>query len=130
VTVIGAVGTFRSGKSYLLNRLFGSQKGFQVGSTVKPCTHGIWMWTASAIYLPTGKPTTVILLDTEGLGNPFETTKTDYELFALALMLTSVLIYNIGNTLNRHNLEELQYDSISFFYLNRLTLLLCCGCFT
>lgn len=32
VSIIGIVGRYRSGKSYLLNRLFSSQQGFDLGT--------------------------------------------------------------------------------------------------
>jgi hypothetical protein len=31
---------FRTGKSFLLNRLLGRQDGFAIGSTINPCTKG------------------------------------------------------------------------------------------
>ena len=38
--IISLVGKYRTGKSFLLNRVLlnSSQKGFGVGSTIKPCT--------------------------------------------------------------------------------------------
>ena len=44
VAVVGVVGKFHSGKSFLLNQLMGKQEGFGVGPTVRPQTMGIWMW--------------------------------------------------------------------------------------
>jgi len=38
-------GPWRSGKSFLANRLINQMKGFNIGSTVKACTKGIWMWS-------------------------------------------------------------------------------------
>lgn len=38
VAVISVAGIYRTGKSYLLNRLLGRQSGFAVGPTVNPCT--------------------------------------------------------------------------------------------
>lgn len=35
---------FRTGKSYIMNRLINQQNGFKVGNTIKACTRGIWMW--------------------------------------------------------------------------------------
>ena len=35
---------YRTGKSYLLNRLMGRSDGFPLGSTVQAKTKGIWMW--------------------------------------------------------------------------------------
>jgi len=43
--VVGVAGMYRTGKSYLLNRmLLNRSDGFGVGPTVNPCTKGLWMW--------------------------------------------------------------------------------------
>jgi hypothetical protein len=38
-------GPSRPGKSYALNRLVSAAGGFPVSPSLKPCTHGIWMWS-------------------------------------------------------------------------------------
>lgn len=55
VSVICVAGPYRTGKSFLLNRLIGQQSGFQVGGTVKACTKG-------TIIIPTTKIIAVILM--------------------------------------------------------------------
>ena len=42
--VVSVVGMYRTGKSYLLNRLMGRSDGFPLGATVQAKTKGIWMW--------------------------------------------------------------------------------------
>ena len=65
IAVLSVVGPYRTGKSYLLNRFAGVQKGFSLGSSTNPCTKGMWLW---------GKPIKMsddlhlLLVDTEGLG--------------------------------------------------------------
>jgi len=45
IGVVSVAGMYRTGKSYLLNRLLLNRKGgFNVGPTVNPCTKGIWIW--------------------------------------------------------------------------------------
>ena len=44
VAVVTVVGTYHSGKSFLLNQLMGKRNGFGIGPTVQPQTMGIWMW--------------------------------------------------------------------------------------
>jgi uncharacterized phosphosugar-binding protein len=45
IAVVGVVGLYRTGKSYLLNRvLLDRSNGFGVGPTVNACTKGIWIW--------------------------------------------------------------------------------------
>jgi hypothetical protein len=44
VAVVSISGPSRQGKSYALNRLVSAAGGFPVSPSLKPCTHGIWMW--------------------------------------------------------------------------------------
>lgn len=44
LAVICIAGPYRSGKSYLANRILHQNSGFNVGSTTMACTKGIWMW--------------------------------------------------------------------------------------
>ncbi|XP_035294204.1 guanylate-binding protein 1-like, partial [Cricetulus griseus] len=64
MVVVAIVGFYRTGKSYLMNKLAGKQKGFSLGSTVQSHTKGIWMW---CVPHPQKPGHTLVLLDTEGL---------------------------------------------------------------
>ncbi|XP_074167346.1 guanylate-binding protein 2-like [Sminthopsis crassicaudata] len=44
LVVVAIVGLYRTGKSYLMNKLAGQRTGFSLGSTVQSHTKGIWMW--------------------------------------------------------------------------------------
>ncbi len=45
VGVITVVGKYRTGKSYILNRvLLNQNSGFEVGPTINACTKGLWVW--------------------------------------------------------------------------------------
>ncbi|ROJ35276.1 Guanylate-binding protein 1 [Anabarilius grahami] len=66
VSVVSVVGLYRTGKSYIMNRLAGQQSGFALGSTIESKTKGIWMW---CVPHPTKEGHTLVLLDTEGLGD-------------------------------------------------------------
>lgn len=66
VVVVAIVGLYRTGKSYLMNRLVGQNHGFPLGSTVQSETKGIWMW---CVPHPSKTDCTLVLLDTEGLGD-------------------------------------------------------------
>ena len=47
VGVIAVAGKYRTGKSFLLNRILLEQEktsGFGVGPTINPCTKGLWVW--------------------------------------------------------------------------------------
>uniref|UniRef100_E9Q2N7 Guanylate binding protein 2 n=1 Tax=Mus musculus TaxID=10090 RepID=E9Q2N7_MOUSE len=64
VVVVAIVGLYRTGKSYLMNKLAGKRTGFSLGSTVQSHTKGIWMW---CVPHPKKAGQTLVLLDTEGL---------------------------------------------------------------
>ncbi|KAM7246235.1 hypothetical protein CapIbe_002533 [Capra ibex] len=66
VVVVAIVGPYRTGKSYLMNKLAGKKKGISLGSTVQSHTKGIWMWCMPH---PKKPDHTLVLLDTEGLGD-------------------------------------------------------------
>ncbi|XP_012604689.1 guanylate-binding protein 7-like [Microcebus murinus] len=107
VVVVAIVGLYRTGKSYLLNRLAGQRQGFRLGSTVRSETKGIWMW---CVPHPSKPDHTLVLLDTEGLGDVEKgDPKNDCWIFALAVLLSSTFVYNSMNTINHQALEQLHY---------------------
>uniref|UniRef100_A0A671KI52 Guanylate-binding protein 1-like n=1 Tax=Sinocyclocheilus anshuiensis TaxID=1608454 RepID=A0A671KI52_9TELE len=107
VVVVAVVGLYRTGKSYLMNRLAGKQTGFALGSTIESKTKGIWMW---CVPHPTKAETTLVLLDTEGLGDVDKgDSKHDTNIFCLAVLLSSTLVYNSRGTIDNRAVEELQY---------------------
>ncbi|XP_021238693.1 guanylate-binding protein 2-like [Numida meleagris] len=107
VVVVAITGLYRSGKSYLLNRLAGRRTGFSLGSNVQGHTKGIWMW---CLPHPRQPGHTLVLLDTEGLGDMEKgDTKNDAWIFVLAVLLSSTLIYNSRGTIDQQALENLHY---------------------
>ena len=88
-----------------MNKLFFSQiekarqqratKGFSVGPTINPCTKGLWL-LKEVFYAPgdENKETPILLIDTEGLGAFDEEENHDAKIFLLALLLSSLLMYN------------------------------------
>ncbi|XP_016115678.1 guanylate-binding protein 2-like [Sinocyclocheilus grahami] len=107
VVVVAVVGLYRTGKSYLMNRLAGKQTGFALGSTIESKTKGIWMW---CVPHPTKAETTLVLLDTEGLGDVDKgDSKHDTNIFCLAVLLSSTLVFNSQGTIDNRAVEELQY---------------------
>ena len=46
VGVVSVCGRARQGKSFILNQLLGMSSGFTVAPTHRPCTKGLWMWSA------------------------------------------------------------------------------------
>ena len=107
VAIISVCGKYRTGKSYLLNKLFLDEirarsgrtdvrkEGFSVGPTINPCTKGLWL-LKEIFYSPNdpNKETPIILIDTEGLGAFDEEENHDAKIFLLAMLLSSLLLYN------------------------------------
>nr|XP_027790875.2 guanylate-binding protein 6-like [Marmota flaviventris] len=107
VVVVAIVGPYRTGKSYLMNRLAGENLGFPLGSTVQSETKGIWMWCMPH---PNKPNHSLVLLDTEGLGDVQKgDPKNDTWIFALAVLLSSMLVYNSMGTINNDALEKMHY---------------------
>ena len=68
VGVVAVAGRARQGKSFILNQLLGKSGGFTVGPTHRPCTKGLWMWSAPVeSTAPDGSKYSLVLLDTEGI---------------------------------------------------------------
>uniref|UniRef100_UPI00398F7A6E guanylate-binding protein 1-like isoform X2 n=1 Tax=Pristiophorus japonicus TaxID=55135 RepID=UPI00398F7A6E len=109
VVVVSVVGFYRTGKSYLMNRLAGKTHGFSLGSTVQSHTKGIWMW---CVPHPTKRNHCLVLLDTEGLGDIEKgDQKNDSWIFSLAVLLSSTFVYNSVGTIDQYAVEKLHYVS-------------------
>ncbi|XP_055258695.1 guanylate-binding protein 5-like isoform X2 [Moschus berezovskii] len=107
VVVVAIMGLYRTGKSYLMNKLAGKNKGFSVGSTVQSHTKGIWMW---CVPHPKKPNHTLVLLDTEGLGDVEKGDKTnDTHISVLALLLSSTFVYNTMNKIDQGAIDLLHY---------------------
>ncbi|XP_062312502.1 guanylate-binding protein 1-like [Osmerus eperlanus] len=107
VVVVAVVGLYRTGKSYLMNKLAGRNDGFALGSTIQSKTKGIWMW---CVPHPKQADLTLVLLDTEGLGDVEKgDSKNDAWIFSLAILLSSTLVYNSRGTIDNQAVENLQY---------------------
>ncbi|XP_041032744.1 guanylate-binding protein 1-like isoform X2 [Carcharodon carcharias] len=105
--VVAIVGLYRTGKSYLMNKLAGRQRGFSLGSTIQSHTKGIWMM---CVPHPRNPNHCLILLDTEGLGDVEKgDEKNDSWIFALAVLLSSMLVYNSMGTIDQYAVAKLHY---------------------
>ncbi|XP_044138144.1 guanylate-binding protein 2-like [Bufo gargarizans] len=107
VVVIAIVGKYRTGKSYLMNKLAGKRSGFALGSSIQSKTKGIWMW---CVPHPQNPGQTLILLDTEGLGDVEKgDCKNDAWIFSLAVLLSSAFVFNSLGTIDQQSMEQLHY---------------------
>ena len=110
IAVIAIAGLYRTGKSFLVNRIIGQQKGFQVGPTVEACTKGIWLWSEPIKGTTTqGEDVSLIVLDTEGLGGTDASDRHDSRVFALAVLLCSKLIYNSLGSIDEDAISNLSF---------------------
>ncbi|XP_060563144.1 guanylate-binding protein 1-like [Ruditapes philippinarum] len=66
LVILAITGLYRTGKSYLMNRLANSSNGFPLGKTIESKTKAIWIWCKDH---PLKDNTVLVLLDTEGLGD-------------------------------------------------------------
>ena len=109
--VIAVAGMYRTGKSYLLNRmLLNRQKkgGFGVGPSVNPCTKGLWLWgTPISGTTSDGTPVNVLVVDSEGIGGLDEDNNHDMRIFSLALLLSSYFLYNSMGSIDENALSSL-----------------------
>ena len=107
IAVVCIAGIYRSGKSYLLNRLLGRQDGFEIGPTIPSCTKGLWIW-GDPVNL-NGKNYKVLIIDTEGLASAFEdrNESIDMIIFCLGLLLSSLFIYNSMKNIDESAIENL-----------------------
>ena len=105
------MGPYRSGKSFLLNRFNGKQKGFEIGETTNPCTEGVWVWGTSDV--SDSKDHMTLLIDTEGLFAYNRDENTDMTLFLFTSLISSIMIYNSFGVIDESVLER-------FHFLTRL----------
>ena len=112
IGIVSLVGKYRTGKSFLLNRVLidkKSLKGFDVGPTIKPCTKGIWLWSSPLMITnkSSTSPFPAYLIDTEGLGAYDEEINHDSKIFLIAILISSLFIYNSFGTIDEVALNNL-----------------------
>lgn len=109
LAVVACAGKFRTGKSFLLNRLLDAPpgKGFGVGETVQACTRGIWLSKTLLTAEPGSGAPDLLFLDTEGIDALDAESDHDVRVFALALLLSSVFLYNSQSHLDEAAVQTL-----------------------
>lgn len=117
VAPIAICGRYRTGKSFLLNRLINpdgitsnTSGGFQVGPTIEACTRGIWLWSEPLYtYLEDGSKCAILFLDTEGLASTGASAEHDARMFSLAVLLSSLIIYNSVGAIDEDAISALSF---------------------
>ena len=106
--VVALAGPYRNGKSFLLNRVLlqhAPGEGFQVGQTVNACTKGLHISTK--LLQPERSNYQVLVVDTEGLGAVSATDTHDARIFSLALLLSSMFLYNSKGAIDQPAINNL-----------------------
>ncbi|WAR13729.1 GBP6-like protein [Mya arenaria] len=92
------------------NILQNHQPGFALGDTVQSMTKGIWVW---CILHPDKTDTVLMLLDTEGLGDPGKgDANHDNRIFTLVTLLCGTLVYNMKGAFDQDAVNKLTYPLI------------------
>ena len=109
VGVIAVAGKYRTGKSFLLNRVILDKRnsGFGVGPTINPCTKGLWVWSKPVEADFNGEPFKILVVDSEGIGAFDEDVNHDTKIFLLAVLLSSQFIFNSMNTIDENAINSL-----------------------
>lgn len=108
VGVIVVAGKYRTGKSFLLNRIIMNKigEGFGVGPTINPWTKGLWVWN-EVFEAENEEKFKVIIVDSEGIGAFDEDQNHDTKIFLFALLLSSYFIYNSMGTIDETAINNL-----------------------
>ena len=112
VGIISLVGKYRTGKSFLLNRVIlnnKSKSGFSVGPTFKPCTKGIWIWSEPIMIKNNNEEFPCFLIDTEGLGAYDEEVNHDSKIFLISILISSLFIFNSFGTIDENAINSLSF---------------------
>jgi hypothetical protein len=100
IIVVVVCGNYRSGKSFLLNRLFGN-KIFETSPTINSQTKGLYI----ANELIHEK---YLLIDVEGLGACDVEEKHDLNLFVISLLISNKFIYNSVGPITSESMKKLE----------------------
>ena len=112
IGIISLVGKYRTGKSFLLNRVIlnnKSKSGFSVGPTFKPCTKGIWIWSEPIMIKNNNEEFPCFMIDTEGLGAYDEEVNHDSKIFLIAILISSLFIFNSFGTIDENAISSLSF---------------------
>ena len=109
VAVVAVVGAYRTGKSWLLNELMRlpCTEGFVVGHRRQTQTKGVWVSRRTG----SENGTTVIYMDTEGFDGTGQADVYDDRILAFATLVSSVLVYNLAETIKQQDIERLAFAS-------------------
>lgn len=114
LNVVAVVGTLRTGKSFILNKLathsaVDNKSYFETGSSPTPVTKGIWVLCRPH---PTQKDQVLVLLDTEGIDDPDKVEiEDDNNWFILSTLLSNTMVYNTRGNFDRTAIDKFKFLS-------------------
>ncbi|KAF8819792.1 guanylate-binding protein, N-terminal domain-containing protein [Cardiosporidium cionae] len=120
ITIVSAMGSIHTGKSFLLNQIMGQTSGFELGYTIDPGTSGIWVWSkpmtayashyGSRSFSSQAEPdnVSIVLMDTEGFHGPNVTKTYDQTLYAISSLLSSEVLFVSMKMMDSRDLEYLE----------------------
>jgi len=116
IAPVVVIGPFRSGKSFVLNQMLDlpCNEGFTVGHQRHAQTKGVWLWSEPQRISGddsngTSQSVHVIYVDTEGFEAAGKADVYDDRVFALSALLSTVLIYNLPETVKEADIQKLQF---------------------
>lgn len=111
ISPVVVIGPYRSGKSFLLNQLLGVPcgVGFGVGHTRDTETKGMWIWDSPLTTAVGDQEVKVVYVDTEGFESTDRANSYDDRIFALSAVMSSVLIYNLPETVRQSDVSKLSF---------------------
>lgn len=83
--------------------------GFGVGHSRSTQTRGIWAWGEPIKVQQAGQELSLLLFDTEGFESTGKADAYDDRIFALSALLSSVLIYNLPETVRESDIQKLSF---------------------
>ena len=110
IGIISLIGKYRTGKSFLLNKILQKKQCFNVGSSIKPCTKGIWLYSNPLLISNSFcQEFPVFFIDSEGLCAYDEEINHDSKIFLISILISSLLIYNSFGTIDEQALNNLSF---------------------
>ncbi|XP_065874616.1 uncharacterized protein [Euphorbia lathyris] len=108
VAVVSIFGPARQGKSFIVNQILGKSSGFPISSTHQSCTKGLWMWSEPLKRIALdGTEYDLLLFDSGGINAYDHTGMHSAKMFTLAVLLSSMFIYNQVGLIDEAALDRL-----------------------
>lgn len=92
-------------------------EGFGVGHTRSTQTKGVWVWgepqklrlSVQSASEFAGQEASIVYLDTEGFESTGKADAYDDRIFALSTLISSVLVYNLPETVRESDIQKLSF---------------------